>query len=231
MIEILTRRRLPHWYRSGAAYFVTYRLAGTLSGEALKRLDTVRQQFENAKPLAGETRTQQRLRMHKQWFAAYDGLLDQQTENAFLSDPRVAAMARENLYHHNGIKFHLLAFCVMPNHVHLVLQPVEIAEPQDEPRTEIGDRDDGISPLSKIMHSLKSYIAHEANRLLSRQGAFWQRESYDHWIRDDDELERIVLYIQQNPVKAGLVSRPQDWYWCSCHDRYLRDGEPTAWLR
>ncbi len=109
----------------------------------------------------------------------------------------------------------------MPNHVHLVLLPIESDEPHDESRSEIGDRDDGISPLSKFMHSLESYTAHEANKCLGRQGAFWQRESYDHWIRDDDELERIVQYVQNNPVKAGRVSRPEDWYWSSCHDRFL----------
>jgi putative DNA methylase len=120
----------------------------------------------------------------------------------------------------------------MPNHVHAVFQPIlpdgqrlELDAPEP-----VGEREDSVSPLSIIMHSLKSYTAHEANKLLTRTGSFWQRESYDHWIRDEDELERIVLYVQANPIKAGLVSRPQDWFFCSCHDRYLSDGEVTAWL-
>ena len=62
-------------------------------------------------------------------------------------------------------------------------------------------------------------------------GPFWQPESYDHWVRDADELERIVTYIAANPVKAGLVKQAQDWFFCSAHDRYLADGELCGWLR
>ena len=81
------------------------------------------------------------------------------------------------------------------------------------------------------MHSLKSYTAHEANKVLRRTRAFWQSESYDHWVRDEEELERIVDYICANPVQAGLVQRPQDWRCCSCHDRFQFDGDTSGWLR
>ena len=80
------------------------------------------------------------------------------------------------------------------------------------------------------MHNLKSYTAHRANEILGRSGAFWQRESYDHWVRDDDELERIVNYIRGNPVKAGLVDRPESWKYSSCYDRHQRDGDDSGWL-
>ena len=74
------------------------------------------------------------------------------------------------------------------------------------------------------MHSLKSYTANEANRILGRSGQFWQHESYDHWIRDDAELERVIAYIDGNAVKAGLIARAYEWYWCSAHDRFLHNG-------
>jgi putative DNA methylase len=80
------------------------------------------------------------------------------------------------------------------------------------------------------MHSLKSYTAHEANRLLSRTGSFWQDESYDHWVRDEDELGRIIDYIALNPVSAKLVAKPYEWFWSSAHDRYLTDGSECGWL-
>jgi putative DNA methylase len=144
----------------------------------------------------------------------------------------VAAIVRSNLYHHHGSEYHLLAYCIMPNHVHVVFQPILPDGETASADTElIGEREDSLSPLSKIMHSLKSYTAHEANALLRRSGGFWQRKSYDHWIRDDEELERIVAYIQANPVTARLVERPQDWFFSSCHDRFLMDGEVTAWLK
>ena len=84
--------------------------------------------------------------------------------------------------------------------------------------------------LAKVMHSLKSYTAHETNKFLARAGSFWQHESYDHWVRDDDELERIVAYINANPVKAGLAQRACDFFWCSAHDRFLHDGDQSGWL-
>ena len=61
------------------------------------------------------------------------------------------------------------------------------------------------------------------------KGTFWQHESYDHWIRDVGELERITLYVEANPVKAGLVSDPSEWLFSSAHDRKkynLQFGEP-----
>ena len=97
---------------------------------------------------------------------------------------------------------------------------------QSEPG-EIADKD---SPLSAIMHSLKSYTAHEANKLLGRTGPFWQHESYDHWVRDEGELDRIVAYINANPIKAGLAARAHEFLWCSAHDRYVHDGNESGWL-
>jgi putative DNA methylase len=137
-------------------------------------------------------------------------------------------MIRGNLYHHNGKKYYLLAYCIMPNHVHALLQPTEPVKAQSPGEGE--EVEDARGPLSQIMHSLKSYTANVANRILRRTGAFWQRESYDHWVRDDDELERIVGYIAANPVKAGLVDEPHRWCACSAHDRFLQDGELCGWL-
>ena len=89
---------------------------------------------------------------------------------------------------------------------------------------------DGQSPLARIMHSLKGYTAGEANKVLKRSGQLWQHESYDHWVRDDEELERIVDYIAHNPVKAKLVEEPHQWFFSSTHDRFLHDGSKSGWL-
>jgi len=69
------------------------------------------------------------------------------------------------------------------------------------------------------MHSINRYTAEECNKLLGKRGAFWQHESYDHWVRDAEELERIILYIEGNPVKAGLVAAPELWPFSSARDR------------
>jgi type I restriction enzyme R subunit/putative DNA methylase len=86
----------------------------------------------------------------------------------------------------------------MPNHVHVLLTPFITA--------------------SKLLQSVKGFSAREANKILGRTGEpFWQAESYDHWIRDDREFERICRYIEDNPVRAGLVAMPEAYRWSSAH--------------
>ena len=97
----------------------------------------------------------------------------------------------------------MLAYCIMPNHAHLVLTPYESSDTADY-------------SLTKIMHNIKRNSANHANKTLGRTGAFWQHESYDHFVRDDAELERIVKYVLYNPVKAELVKEQTDWKWNYC---------------
>jgi putative transposase len=118
----------------------------------------------------------------------------------WLADPRIAAVVVEALHHRSERVYDLLAFCVMPNHVHLVCTPLQ--------------REDGTyHALHRILQSLKRHTARQANKTLKRQGAFWQAESYDHIVRDTDELARIVQYVINNPVKAGLASDWEAWPW------------------
>ena len=142
----------------------------------------------------------------------------------------MAALVRQSLYFLHGEHYHLLAYCIMPNHVHALFQPLDEAIGTVADLQHAEEQCDRLSPLAKIMHSLKSYTAHRINELLGRSGRFWQDESYDHWVRDEDELRRIIDYIAANPVKAGLVQWPHEWYFCSAHDRYLHDGSEHTWL-
>jgi REP element-mobilizing transposase RayT len=121
----------------------------------------------------------------------------------WLADSCIAALIAESLHYRDGQVYTLYAFCVMPNHVHLICTPLEKA-------------DGTYHSLTAILHSLKRYTAREANRILGRQGTFWQQESYDHVVRDEGEFERIVLYVLNNPVKAGLASNWEEWPWSYC---------------
>lgn len=249
--ERFTRRNLPHWYQPGYAHFVTYRQAGTIPLCKLRMWRADRDAQWRKGPPDGMTPAAFRERLHKQFFATYDEYLDTNPAEAVLTRPDMAEMLRENLYHHAGDKYELLAWCIMPNHVHVVLQPFEFSQAGslsyveqagslgyveqaaslcDEPG-EVGDTQ---SPLAGVMHSLKSYTANRANSILGRTGRFWQPESYDHWVRDLDELERIVAYVIFNPVKAGLCGRPTEWRYSSAFDRFQRDGSEcglVGWLR
>ncbi len=90
----------------------------------------------------------------------------------------------------------LSAYVLMTNHVHILWMPMV--------------------PLEKITHQIKGTTARRANLILSRQGnRFWQDESFDHWVRIAAEGEKIRRYIENNPVVAGLVARPEDWPWSS----------------
>ena len=85
----------------------------------------------------------------------------------------------------------------MPNHSHMLLTPCAGHE------------------LSAILHSLKSYTANEANKLAGRSGQFWQPESFDRYVRDADHFQNVITYIENNPVKARLCEKPEDWPYSS----------------
>lgn len=230
--EIITRRHLPHWYVPGAVHFVTFRLVGTLPGVVLADMKQLQEQLLKKEPIPGVSKSDNQTRIHKQLFAIYDQYLDDNSDIDWLKDPQIAAKVRSSLYYLHERKYHLLAYSIMPNHVHVLILPLDSASGVSGEHVELepGESADEKNPLSAIMHSIKSYTAHEANRLLHRAGPFWQHESYDHWVRDDDELERIVRYINANAVRANLVNVPHDWFWSSAHDRYLIDGDRSGWL-
>ena len=90
------------------------------------------------------------------------------------------------------------------------------------------ERADKDSPLSTIMHSIKSYTALQANRVLGRSGQFWQHESYDHWVRDDEELHRIAAYIDNNAIAAGLCNQAHEYQWCSATTTFKNSAAHTV---
>lgn len=131
------------------------------------------------------------------WDAALDAL---DGGPRWLEDPRIAQLLVESLHYRHGRVYDLHAFCIMPNHGHAVFTP-------------LAKQDGSFYSLAAIMHSLKRYTARQANLILGRTGAFWQHENYDHVVRDLAEFQRIVAYVLNNPVKAGLVREWQDWPW------------------
>jgi REP element-mobilizing transposase RayT len=119
----------------------------------------------------------------------------------FLRDSRIAALTEDALQYFDGTRYRLLAWCVMPNHVHSLIEMVE-----------------GYS-LGGILHSWKSYTAKRANRILGRSGQFWDEDYHDRYIRDNDHLRIAIEYIEQNPVKAGLVIDARQWKYSSARRR------------
>jgi REP element-mobilizing transposase RayT len=113
-------------------------------------------------------------------------------------------MAQKSLLHFDGERYWLSAWVVMPNHLHMLLMP------------------NAQWSLSEIMKSFKSYTSHEANKILRQHGQFWMEDYFDRYVRDEKHFVSAIAYIENNPVKARLCKKPEDWPFSSA---WFRDQE------
>jgi len=179
---LVYRRRLPHWFPDDAMVFVTWRLAGSI-------------------PRVGQTIAVRGLPTPAEHapFLQHDDHLDRSPYGpVWLQDPRVASMLAAALQYGETVRqfYKMYAWVIMPNHVHVVLEP-RVAMPS-------------------IMRWLKGRTGRMANRILGRAGMpFWQEESFDHWVRSTEELQEAIEYVEGNPVRAGLVETKEQWAWSS----------------
>ena len=136
-------------------------------------------------------------------FGRFDEALHLSNGPHYLQQPALAQIVADSLHHRDQHVYRLDAFSILSNHTHVVFAPLQ--------KDVNSDGTAQYHKLSKIMQSLKSHTATECNKLLGRQGTFWQAESYDHIVRDEAEWEKIVRYVLNNPVKAGLVAEWEAW--------------------
>jgi len=184
--KLFHRRNLPHLHPSQGIFFITYRLKDSLPKEIIERLHD---EYKNDKETIIIQPNQH------SYFIAFDEYLDKyESPKNYLSISEIAEINKQAIHHYDSKYYQLICYCIMSNHIHLVIELTEEAP-----------------DLSKIMHSIKRYTAKESNTLLSREGAFWAEESYDHLIRSDNELRNTVSYVVNNPVKAGLVKEWDRW--------------------
>ncbi|NQT65142.1 MAG: transposase [FCB group bacterium] len=156
------RRSLPHFQPEDGIIFVTYRLHFQLPEELKKRIEEIK------RTKSGNS------------FNVIDDYLDLCKEGSkFLSNPEIATMIIENLLKMNDKQYKLFCFCIMPNHVHVLLKP----------KFKFGKTP---YSLAEIFRSHKGVTARQANLILNRSGSFWQAENYDHYIRDDKEFYNIA---------------------------------------
>jgi len=125
--------------------------------------------------------------------------LDQNFGEGHLRVERIAAMVQETLLKWDGERYRLIAWVIMPNHAHILLRPING------------------TVVSEIMHSIKSFTAHEANRILERKGQFWAKEYFDRYIRDLRHFASTIAYIENNPVKARLCRSAEEWPYGSAY--------------
>jgi len=167
-----SRGYLPHCDEPGRVQFITYRLHDSMPKEVLDAYDEALRRKE----------IDELERMRK-----IERYLDKGHGACWLRRPEVAALIEENLLHFDGERYRLIAWCVMPNHVHVLVETVA-----------------GFS-LEDLASSWKSYTAHEANKLIGR------REIFDRYMRGEAHFNRTLFYIHWNPVQANLVDLPENW--------------------
>jgi putative transposase len=130
-----------------------------------------------------------------------DHELDSGLGACWLRRPEIAVLVQDALLHFDGDRYRLLAWCLMPNHVHVVIEIL------------------GNHSLSDIVRSWKSFTSRRANAQLGRSGPFWHADYFDRYMRNEEHLARTIEYVEQNPVKAGLIDVATDWLWSSARLR------------
>jgi REP element-mobilizing transposase RayT len=129
-----------------------------------------------------------------------EAYLDKGRGSAYLRRPEIARLVEDALRFFHGQRYELRAWAVMPNHVHALFKV-------------------DATPMSEIVGSWKKYLAHEANKVLSRRGVFWEADYWDTYMRSTAHEVQATHYTENNPAKAGLVLDPKEWPWSSARFR------------
>lgn len=191
-MKVRKRVRHPHWDIEHGTYFVTFNLFDAFPVAERERVENERRahiamiERERGRMTPAEIAT-----LNRTIRSETEKVLDGGAGSCFMNDPDVARIVADAIQFFDEDRYRLYAWCVMPNHVHLVFTLCD------------GER------LDSILQSIKSYSAKKANRMLSREGTFWQADYFDRSIRGPEHMERCIRYVESNPAKAGLC----DWRW------------------
>jgi REP-associated tyrosine transposase len=223
---------------TSAVHLLTIRVPGAVTRQQLDELRVWREEQLELTPKDRDLGRRYRTRIQQRYFTEYDGLLDANHECETLLNRRLAALIRRELYERQT-DYRLLAYAVMPNHVHIVLESpgageacgdLNPAAAQAFPER-MDEQPDVCSPLIDYLRGIKAATTLAAAALPDGGVALvWHDESFDYWVRSAAELDAIVDYLAHNPVSAGLVRSVEQWFFCSAHDRFLHDGETSGWL-
>lgn len=188
----ITYRRLPHWTCDSVIYWITFRLADSLPQDRLQEWRAERDIWiqRNPKPWSDAQ------------FTEYNELFGDRLEtwlnagygSCALARPEVREVVQASLLHFDGKRLYIHAAVIMPNHVHLLMEPL------------------GKNMLSKLLQGIKGASARRANQILGTAGTFWLDESFDHILRSEAQYRHLVNYIAENPQKARL-QKHQYWHY------------------
>lgn len=189
-----SRDYLPHFDAPGIRQFITYRLADSIPVERL-------QKWKRAAQLVDE----------REKFRRMEAMLDRALGSCALQRHDIARMVQQNFWFHDGKDYRLLAWVIMPNHVHVLVETWK--------------------PLGIILRNWKSFTSSQGNKLLGNvSGKFWQTDYFDRYIRDQTHYRKVVQYIENNPVNAKLVRQPTQWRWSSARYRGLYGSDESPMI-
>lgn len=191
---------LPHHQEAGQIISLNWRLSFSLPQHLQ---DIIAEMKELGNSYKDERKQESARQIFQKNYAIKMQLLDEhlgkcQTNDINLCNAQLAKIVTQSLSYYDGSLYLLHAYCLMPNHLHLLIQPLPKGEAM-------------YHKISDCVQKLKSFTSKEINHLLDRTGALWQHEYYDRFIRDDADYARTVMYYLNNPVKAGLVKYQKDW--------------------
>ncbi len=183
---------LPHWTCNKATYHVSFRLADSVPESQTRQWLRERQSIiDNANRTRRELTQDEEKKVRFLYSDRIEKYLDAGHGECHLANPKAAELVANALLFFDGKRYRLHAWSVMPNHVHVVVEPYEKES------------------LSAIIHSWKSFTANECNKLLGLKGQFWQNDAYNHIIRTEKEYWFQIRYAWSNPDRAKL----KDWRW------------------
>ncbi len=218
------RRNLPHYHPADSVFFITFCLADSLPAHVVGELlaERNRELRQLQQKYSGAAYREALRQLEKKHFGRFEAWLDRCKEGPrWLADERIAQIVANEIRALDGHRYSLVAYCLMSNHVHLSVDTTGYgcASP-----TNVGGKT-AAYPLTDTLRLLKGRTARYCNQALGRTGAFWHHESYDHVVRDEEELKRIVWYILNNPVKAGLVQDWREWKFTYVLPSYIGAAE------
>ncbi len=202
------RRKLPHFQNKGALFFITYNVKNAVNSVETEKIKRIFKERTDKLLIDNKNYSERLDEEYRRYFGKFDNLLHKSKDNHFLKNEECAEAVAESLHFWDGKRIELYSYCIMSNHVHAVINVYE----KDENGKELY--------LQDIMESVKKYSAKKCNKILERNGQFWQNETYDRIIRNRGELFRIISYILDNPVKAGLCQNRNEWKFSYIKDEY-----------
>lgn len=185
-------RNLPHFDAPEAIQFITFRLADSIPANVIREWKAEVDLFPDA-----ERSHALRVRLEQ--------YLDRGYGCCLLAHPAMAATLQQSFEYYQDVRYQLLAWTIMPNHVHILIKPSY--------------------SLPRIVQGWKTYSARWALQNAQRLhlqlpvGGFWMRGYWDRYIRTETHLEAAIHYIRQNPVKAGLCPSAEEWKWSNAGER------------